>query len=78
MGCLLAGALLVSGTDFLKELLRLAKIPAVMILFSCVFGITVNLHFPVLEWEKEVRIVKQNASAMLGGMGGKHLAVCQP
>ena len=41
-----------------------------MILFSCVYGITVNLHFPVLEWESEVRIVKQSASAMLGGMGG--------
>ena len=52
------------------ELLWLVLIPAVMILFSCVYGITVNLHFPVLEWESEVRIVKQSASAMLGGMGG--------
>ena len=57
------------------ELLWLILIPAEIILFSCVYGITVNLHFPVLEWESEVRIVKQSASAMLGGMGGFILAL---
>lgn len=57
------------------DLLWLVLIPAVMILFSCVFGITVNLRFPVLEWESEVRVVKQSASAMLGGMGGFILAL---
>lgn len=56
------------------ELLWLILIPAVMILFSCIYGITVNLHFPVLEWESEVRVVKQSASAVLGGMGGFLLA----
>ena len=53
----------------------LCLIPAVIILFSCVYGITVNLHFPVMEWESEVRIVKQSASSMLGGMGGLILAI---
>ena len=57
------------------ELLWMILIPAEIILFSCVYGITVNLHFPVLEWESEVRIVKQSASAMLGGMGGFILAL---
>lgn len=57
------------------ELLWLLLIPAAIILFSCVYGITVNLHFPVLEWESEVRIVKQSASSMLGGMGGFVLAI---
>lgn len=57
------------------ELLWLVFIPAVMILFSCVYGITVNLHFPVLEWDNEVRIVKQSASALLGGMGASILAL---
>ncbi len=57
------------------DLLWLVLIPAVMILFSCVFGIAVNLRFPVLEWESEVRVVKQSASAMLGGMGGFILAL---
>ncbi len=58
-----------------QELLWLLLIPAAIILFSCVYGITVNLYFPVLEWENEVRIVKQSASAMLGGMGGFILAI---
>lgn len=57
------------------ELLWLVLIPAVLILFSCVYGITINLYFPVLEWESEVRIVKQSASAMIGGMGGMLLAI---
>ena len=59
----------------MEELLWLVMIPFVMILFSCVYGITINLHFPVLEWESEVRIVKQSASSMLGGMGGLILAI---
>ncbi len=57
------------------EILWMLLIPAVIILFSCVYGITVNLHFPVMEWESEVRIVKQSASSMLGGMGGLILAI---
>ena len=57
------------------ELLWLILIPAEIILFSCVYGITVNMHFPVLEWESELRVVKQSASAMLGGMGGFLLAL---
>lgn len=46
-------------------------IPACYLLFTCVAGITVNLMFPVLKWESEVRIVKQSASmfvTMLVGM----------
>ncbi len=53
----------------------LLLIPAELILFSCVYGIVVNLHFPVLEWENEVSVVKQSVSAMLGGMGGFILAI---
>lgn len=54
-------------------------IPAVMLLFSCVYGIFINLHFPVLNWENEVTVVKQSASAVLGGMGGLFLsALCIP
>ena len=52
----------------------LVVIPAAIILFSCVYGITIDLHFPVLDWEDEVRVVKQSASALLGGMGGFLLA----
>ena len=54
----------------LTELLWLLAIPTVMILFSGVWGITVNLKMPVFEWENEVTIVKQSASAFFGGIGG--------
>lgn len=52
------------------ELLWALLIPAVLILFSCVYGITVNLRFPVMNWENEVSVVKQSASALLGALGG--------
>lgn len=57
------------------ELFWQMLLPAVLILFSCVYGITVNLYVPVMEWDNEVRIVKQSASALAGGMGGFLLAV---
>ena len=52
------------------ELFWLVLIPAICILFSCVFGLFVNLKLPVFNWENEVTIVKQSASAGLGGIGG--------
>lgn len=57
------------------ELVWLLAIPAVLILFSCVFGITVNLRLPVMNWESEVSVVKQSASSMLGGMAGFLLGI---
>ncbi len=53
----------------------LLLIPAVIILFSSVFGLTVNLHIPVFTWESEVSVVKQSASSMLGGLGGVFLTI---
>ncbi|MGN0352468.1 MAG: hypothetical protein ACI4ES_12520 [Roseburia sp.] len=47
------------------EFVGLFLIPACYVLFSCVAGITVNLAFPVLKWENEVRIVKQSASMLV-------------
>lgn len=52
------------------ELVWMLLLPGVIILFSCVYGLTINLRFPVMDWESEVTVVKQSASAMLGGMGG--------
>ena len=43
-------------------LVWLFLVPGCYLVFSCVTGITVNLMFPVLKWESEVRIVKQSAS----------------
>ena len=55
--------------DYL-ELVWMIVIPVIMILFGCVFGITINLKIPVFEWDNEVVIVKQSASAAIGGLGG--------
>ena len=52
------------------ELLWLFIIPVIMIVFSSVFGMTVNLKMPVFNWENEVTIVKQSAAAFFGGIGG--------
>lgn len=45
-------------------------IPAAIIVFSCVFGITANILLPKFDWDSEVSIVKQSASAGVGGFGG--------
>ena len=43
-------------------------VPLAAMLFSCVFGQTVNLKMAVFDWENEVSIVKQSASAFVGGI----------
>ena len=40
------------------------------VIFSCVFGLWINLLFPKMDWENETVAVKQSASSMLGGIGG--------
>ena len=57
------------------EFLGVIFIPAIILLFSAVFGISANLWFPKLEWENEVAVVKQSTSAVIGGLGGALLAV---
>lgn len=55
--------------DFM-DLVWTVVIPAAIIVFSCVFGITANLLLPKFDWDSEVSIVKQSASAAVGGFGG--------
>ena len=43
-------------------------VPLVAILFSNVYGQTVNLKLAVFDWENEVTVVKQSASAFVGGV----------
>lgn len=57
------------------ELLRMVLAPGAVMLFSCVYGITVNLALPSLDWKDEVTVVKQSGAAALGGMGGSLLAL---
>lgn len=60
----------------LTELLWMLVIPACYLMFVSVIGITINLAFPVFDWENEVRVVKQGAAmsiAMLVGTGSSVL-----
>ncbi len=52
------------------DLLRLVLIPLLLMVFSAVFGITVNLKFHRFDWEKEESVVKQSAAAFFGGFAG--------
>jgi len=52
------------------ELIWLMITPVVMVLFSSVFGLFINLKLPTFNWENEVQVVKQSASAFIGGVGG--------
>ncbi len=66
--------LIIALRPYVIELLWLILIPALLMLFSTVFGITVNLKIHSFDWEKEEQIVKQSASAALGGFAGFFLA----
>jgi len=57
------------------ELLWMILLPAAFALFSGVFGLAVNLHFPVLNWENEVSVVKQSASSGFGALCSMILAL---
>ncbi len=51
------------------DMLWMLAIPAIMIVFACVFGITANLAFPVFNWENETAVVKQGLSVLLSMLG---------
>jgi len=59
-------ALKPAGLDVLWTIL----IPAVISLFACVAALWANLLLPRFDWDNEVTIVKQSASAALGGFAG--------
>lgn len=66
---LVAEILLVSALKpTVQELLGLILIPLVCITFSCVWGIFINLKMPKFNWDNEVDVVKQSASAAVGGL----------
>ena len=51
------------------ELMWLLVIPVVCVLFSCVWGLFINIKMPKFNWDNEVDVVKQSASAAVGGLG---------
>lgn len=52
------------------EAAMLLLFPAFCTAFSLAFALWVNLRMPKLNWDSEMTVVKQSASAMLGGIGG--------
>ena len=55
--------------------LSLLAVPAAYIIFGARAGLAVNKLFPLLEWESEVRVVKQSASTMVTMLVGMITAV---
>lgn len=49
----------------IAEYFWIAVIPALYLFFMAVVGIRINLAFPVLNWDNEVRVVKQSASTFV-------------
>ncbi len=52
------------------EAIWLVLIPALIMLFTVVCGISINLKLHSFDWDKEEQIVKQSGSSMLGGFLG--------
>ena len=50
------------------EVLWLLAAPIVMLVFSSIFSLSVNLKFQNFNWKKDEEIVKQSASSMIGGL----------
>ena len=57
------------------EIIWMIISPATLILFSCVWGLFINLKVPVFNWENETSIVKQSVSALVGGICGSIVGV---
>lgn len=62
--------------DFTSALL-IFVLPLVTNIFSAVFGLLINLHFPNFDWISETAAVKQSASAMIS-MFGSFAAILFP
>ncbi len=67
--------MIIAAKPRLLDALWLCLVPASLILFSVVFGITVNLKLHSFDWENEATVVKQSLPAMLGGFAGFFLSV---
>ncbi len=63
-----------TGADAL-QLLWLLLIPGTIMVFSVVFGITVNLKLHSFDWQKEEYVVKQSLPAALGGFAGPLVSI---
>ena len=62
------------GKFFFTYLLCLI-IPTLSTIFIAQFGLIINLAFPVLEWDNEVRVIKQSLASLITVMFGMVLAI---
>ncbi len=67
--------LLLALKPSLLQAVTLLLLPALIALFVTVFGITVNLKLHSFDWEREEHVVKQSASALIGGFAGLLLSL---
>lgn len=59
----------------ITKVLWMVVLPAIVIVCALVVGIAANLKFPKLNWDSDVEVVKQSASALIGGMAGFLIAL---
>ncbi len=68
-------ALIIALRPNVWEFIGMIVIPVIVVVFAVILGVVVNLLLPKMQWENEVEVVKQSASAMLGGIGGTLIAL---
>lgn len=59
----------------ITELVWMIMLPLTIICCALVLGLFVNLKFPKLKWDSDVEVVKQSASALIGGFSGFLVAI---
>ena len=64
----------VLGTNAVQTVLIFVS-PVIMTIFSALFGVAVNLHFPKFDWINETVVVKQSMSVMITMFGGWGITV---
>lgn len=73
---LISSVILIIGMDFNRSMsILIVLTPAVYCFFTSIFGLFINLLFPVLDWTSEVVVVKQSISAIIAVLVGEALAI---
>ncbi len=67
--------ILIAIKPSLSYAIWMLMLPIALILFALVLGLAVNLKFPKLKWDNDVEVVKQSASALIGGFAGMLIAL---
>jgi ABC-2 type transport system permease protein len=49
-------------------------VPYAYLFFSAVWGLFINIKFPMFDWENDAQVVKQSTAVLLGGLGGMGIA----